>query len=435
MIRTVEVYLWGTKIGTLYQPENTPYVRFEYDVAFRNSNIEISPFMMPLSEKVYSFPDLPIETFHGLPGLIADSLPDRFGNEVINQWLIKQGRKAESISALERLCYTGKRGMGALEFIPQSGPESSNMPIDITRMTELAESILSKKKSAIETASDATMAQIMEIGSSAGGARAKAVIAWNEKTDEIKSGQIEAGEGFRYWIIKFGNVEANGDHGVIDKKQYTQVEYAYYLMATDCGINMTESRLYKKDNLTHFITERFDRQNGKKIHMQSLGALTHSDFNAPGSFSYEAYASYARRLGMGKEEIEQIFLRAAFNIAAKNCDDHVKNFSFLMDRRGIWTLSPAYDLTYSYNPTNSWISKHQMSLNGKTENINETDLLQFGKNIGLSSAFCKKAIEKIKTVLVNWPQYAEKTNIEEERMTEIAQEIQDVGIVDDYVFK
>lgn len=419
MISTVEVYLWGTKIATLYQPENTPYVRFEYDSNFRKSHIEVAPFMMPLSERIYTFPDLSIESFHGLPGLIADSLPDRFGNEVINQWLIKQGRKAESASALERLCYSGKRGMGALEYVPESGPASTNLPIDITRMTELAESILSKKKTAIETASDANIAQIMEIGSSAGGARAKAVIAWNEATDSIKSGQIDAGEGFRYWIIKFGNIDANGDHGVADKKQYTQVEYAYYLMAANCGINMTECRLYQKDNLTHFITERFDRQSGKKVHMQSLGALTHSDYNDPGSFSYEAYASYAQRLGMGKAETEQIFLRAAFNVAAKNCDDHVKNFAFLMDRKGQWSLSPAYDLTYSYNPTNRWISKHQMSLNGKTGDIHESDLFQFGKTIGLSSAFCKRTLEKIKTVLADWPQYAEKADIDEERMSEI----------------
>jgi serine/threonine-protein kinase HipA len=419
MINTVEVFLWGTKIGTLYQPENTLHVRFEYDPAFLNSHIEVAPFMMPLSEKIYAFPELPIETFQGLPGMIADSLPDRFGNEVVNQWLAKQGRKAETVTALERLCYSGKRSMGALEYAPQTGPLSSNISIDVTRMTELAESILSKKQSAIETASDATIAQIMEIGSSAGGARAKAVIAWNENTDEIRSGQIDAGEGFRYWIMKFGGLDNNGDHGVIDKKQYTQVEYAYYLMAKDCGIDMTECRLYQKDGLTHFITERFDRQNGKKVHMQSLGALTHSDFNNPGAFSYEAYALFARRLGIGKDGMEQIFIRAVFNMAAKNCDDHVKNFSFLMDRKGNWTLSPAYDLTYAYNPGNRWLSKHQMTLNGKMTDVNDVDLLQFGKEIGVSATFGKKAINRVKTVLADWPRYAEKAGVGEERMREI----------------
>ena len=420
MINAVEVFLWGTKIGTLYQPENTQYVRFEYDPAFRGSHIEVAPFMMPLSEKIYAFPELPIETFQGLPGMIADSLPDRFGNEVINQWLIKQGRKAETVSALERLCYSGKRSMGALEYVPQTGPESSNVIVDVTRMTELAENILAQKQSAIETASDATIAQIMEIGSSAGGARAKAVIAWNEETDEIRSGQIDAGEGFRYWIMKFGGIKTNGDHGVIDKKQYTQVEYAYYLMAKDCGIDMTECRLYQKDGLTHFITERFDRQNGRKVHMQSLGALIHSDYNNPGSCSYESYASYARRLGVGKDGIEQIFIRAVFNIAAQNCDDHVKNFSFLMDRRGNWTLSPAYDLTYAYNPDNKWLSKHQMTFNGKMTDISGSDLLQFGKNIGVSVAFCKKTLDRVKTVIKDWPKYAEIAGVGEERMREIA---------------
>ena len=420
MITTAEVFLWGTRIGYIHQGENDVAASFEYDRKFLTSGIELSPFRMPLSDRIYSFPELSrIDAFHGIPGLFADSLPDKFGNAVINKWLAGQGRSPESFTAIERLCYTGKRGMGALEYVPAAGPEILNSNVDVTEMTQLASEILSGKESTVLSDKEASIMQLLEIGSSAGGARAKAIIAWNEETGEVRSGQIETGKGFDYWLIKFDGVSGNGDHNLADKKQYSLIEYAYYLMAKDLGIDMNECRIYKKDGLHHFMTKRFDRANGDKIHMQTLAALGHFDYNTPNICSYELYADLAKRLGIGKSGIEQIFRRIVFAVFGGNCDDHVKNFSFLMDRKGKWVLSPAYDLTFAYNPDNKWISKHQMSVNGKTSGITAEDLVASGKSMGLSKGFCRKVLSETEAVVGKWLSYAEKCGISEERANEI----------------
>ena len=420
MINAAEVYLWGTRIGYIYQSENAAAVSFEYDKGFLRSGIELSPFKMPLSDRVYSFPELGrIEAFKGIPGLLADSLPDRFGNAVIDKWLAGQGRSPESFTAIERLCYTGKRGMGALEYVPATSPDHKNSEVDVTEMTKLASEILSGKESAVLTEKEASIMQLMEIGSSAGGARAKAVVAWNEKTGQVRSGKVDAGKGFGYWLIKFDGVSGNGDHNLTDKKQYSLIEYAYYLMAVDLGIDMNECRIYEKDGLHHFMTKRFDRVNGDKVHMQTLAALGHFDYNTPNVCSYELYTDYTKRLGIGKSGVEQIFRRMVFAVLGGNCDDHVKNFSFLMDRRGEWKISPAYDLTFAYNPGNKWISKHQMSINGKTSGITADDIIDSGRSMGLSSEFCRKTISETEDVVSNWLTYAEKTGISEERALEI----------------
>ena len=424
MITTAEVFLWGTRIGYIHQGENDVAASFEYDRKFLTSGIELSPFRMPLSDRIYSFPELSrIDAFHGIPGLFADSLPDKFGNAVINKWLAGQGRSPESFTAIERLCYTGKRGMGALEYVPAAGPEILNSNVDVTEMTQLASEILSGKESAVLSDKDASIMQLLEIGSSAGGARAKAIIAWNEDTGEVRSGQIETGKGFDYWLIKFDGVSGHGDHNLADKKQYSLIEYAYYLMAIDLGIDMNECRIYKKDGLHHFMTKRFDRTNGDKIHMQTLAALGHFDYNTPNVCSYELYADLAKRLGIGKSGIEQIFRRMVFAVLGGNCDDHVKNFSFLMDRKGKWTLSPAYDLTFAYNPDNRWISKHQMSVNGKTSGITAEDLVASGKSMGLSQGFCRKVLSETEAVVGKWLSYAEKCGMSEERANEIQEGI------------
>ena len=421
MIDTAEVYLWGTRIGVVHQAESASAATFEYDNIFKRSGIEVAPFKMPLSDRLYSFPELAhTDAFRGMPGLLADSLPDRFGNAVINNWLVSHGRKPESFSAVERLCYTGKRGMGALEYIPATSPiQGKGTIVDVTEMTELASEILSGKKEVALSEREAGILQLVEIGSSAGGARAKAVIAWNEKTGEIKSGQIDTEKGFEYWLIKFDGVSGNGDHSEVDKKQYSLIEYAYYLMAVDLGIDMSECRLYHKDGLNHFMTKRFDRSNNDKIHTQTLAALCHVDYNIPNLFSYELYTDYAKRLGLGKKAIEQIYKRMVFAVIGSNCDDHVKNFSFLMDRKGNWKLSPAYDITFSYNPVNRWISQHQMSVNGKTFAITHDDLVMSGKNMGLSVEFCKNVIRKTEEIVSEWYKYAEKCNISEERANEV----------------
>jgi serine/threonine-protein kinase HipA len=420
MINTVEVYLWGTRIGFMHQGDRDIAVSFEYDRNFLKSQIELSPFMMPLSDRVYSFPELArVDAFRGIPGLFADSLPDKFGNAVINKWLSRQGRSPESFTAIERLCYTGKRGMGALEYIPATGPEFINSEVDVTEMTELASEVLSGRERAVLSDRDVSVMQLLEIGSSAGGARAKAIIAWNEKTGEVRSGQVDAGKGFDYWLIKFDGVSGNGDHNLSDKKQYSLIEYAYYLMALDLGIDMTECRIYEKDGLHHFMTKRFDRVHGDKVHMQTLAALGHFDYNTPNLCSYELYSDYARRLGIGKSGIEQIFRRMVFAVIGGNCDDHVKNFSFLMNRNGEWKLSPAYDITFAYNPGNRWISEHQMSINGKTSKISEEDLIASGKTMGLTADFCHKVISETEKVVSRWLVYAERCGISEERAEEI----------------
>ena len=413
MIRTVEVSLWGNRIGILHQGEAEQVPVFEYDRAFIKSGIELAPIMMPLSERLYRFPGLKDSTaFHGLPGLVADSLPDRFGNAVIDIWLEKNGRKAGSMTALERLCFTGKRGMGALEYHPAESPDNPDSVVDVTNLTLLASSILSRKEKLAFDMDEISTAQMIDVGSLAGGARAKAVIAWNESTGEIRSGQVQTAPGFDNWLIKFDNVGGNGDHGLEDRTQYTLIEYAYHLMAKDAGIQMNQCRIFKKDGLSHFMTRRFDRDGARKKFVQSLGALGHYDYNEPRMCSYETCASISRKIGIGKEGLEELYRRTAFNVIAANLDDHVKNFSFMMDRDGTWCLSPAYDITFAYSPDNKWLREHQMTINGKSEHISDGDLLAFGKKIGLSSIFCRDALKKVESVVKDWPQYAEQCGIE-----------------------
>jgi len=421
VITACEVYLWGTRIGVIYQNDYLSAGRFEYDDKFLSSGIELSPFMMPLSRNIYSFPELiRLDAFHGLPGLFADSLPDKFGNSVIEQWLLNHGRSISSFSAIERLCYTGKRGMGALEYVPATDLASSYEDIDVTDMVDLASEVLANKEKTVLDQNKAAAAQLIESGSSAGGARAKAVVSWNPETGKIKSGQIDAGDGFGQWIIKFDGVNKNGDHGLVDKKQYSLIEYAYYLMAIDSGIDMMECRIFSKDGFDHFMTRRFDRKDGKKIHVQTLAAIKHIDYNQIGAYSYEAYAECARKLGIGKEGIKQLFRRMVFNVLSANCDDHVKNFAFQMDRQGKWSLSPAYDLTFAYNPNNKWISEHQMLINNKSSRITDNDMIQSGIQMGLTREYCVSVVEEIRQVVNNWYEYAMKAGISDSRSEEIS---------------
>lgn len=412
-----EVILWDTKIGTVALPNDNHIATFRYDNNFLNSGIEVSPIVMPLSPRQYSFAGLSWETFHGLPGLLADSLPDRFGNAVINQWLAQQGRKPESFNAVERLCYTGKRGMGALEFRPVTGPKhDDNAQIDVDSLVALASDILSQRNDIHFSTEDNAMEQILQIGTSAGGARAKAVIAWNEKTNDIRSGQIEAGKGYGYWLIKFDGVTGNGDHNEKDPPVYTRIEYAYSLMAKAVGIKMSECRLYRENGLYHFMTKRFDREetSGRKLHMQSLCAMAHYDYNDPNAYSYEMTASILRRLGLPHEDMEQLCLRMIFNVLAKNLDDHVKNFSFLMNRNGEWRLAPAFDLTYAYNPQNRWLKAHQMSVSGKRSNISKEDILACASVMDISSSKCKSLIRKVESGISDFSKFAEEASLPEQ---------------------
>ena len=426
-VTTAEVWLWGSKVGYLYQPEGSKLVQFEYDRDFLRSGIEISPIMMPLSENIYAFNDLAdIPAFKGTAGVFADSLPDKFGNQIIDAWLTAQGRAKDSFTVIERLCYTGNRGMGALEYRPASSPASVEEYLDVTEMVKLASSILEGKKNVTLSDKRASIAQFIEIGSSAGGARAKAVIALNEKTGEIRSGQLQNGSDFDYWLIKFDGVSKNGDHNVNDGKQYTNIEYAYYLMAKDAGINMSDCRLLEKDGLCHFMTKRFDRENGAKLHMVTLAGLAHLDYNTPCVCSYEMYTEYARRIGVTQHEVEEMYRRMVFAVEGVNCDDHVKNFSFLMNKKGEWHISPAYDITFAYNPDNEWISKHQMTINGKSSEITDIDMITCGKKMGLEENFCKETIDKVRAIVSDWVKYAEKANISENRTMDIALALEEI---------
>ena len=412
MILDAEVRLWNTRIGLVHQDAASGVIFFEYDRDFLKSGIQPAPLMMPLDERVYSFPELRGDAFLGLPGLLADSLPDRFGRSVLNGWLIKQGRSPDSLGVVERLCYTGTRGMGALEFSPaMDSPWDVPDEIDINEMTAMASEILSERSGKKADARDIALSGLLEFGTSAGGARAKAVIAWNEKTGEIRSGQIDTENGFEYWLVKFDGVKGNGDHNLADNSEYTSVEYAYYLMARDCGILMNECRLWDIDGLRHFMTKRFDRRGADKIHMQTFAGLTHTDYNYPGLKGYEDAGICIRRLGGGISQIEQLFRRMYFNHRTFNLDDHVKNISFLMDRRGIWTLAPAYDMTFAFDPGNRWLKMHQMTINGKRIGISMNDIYEAGKNMGLPLRKCKEITAQIDSIAADWRKYASSCDI------------------------
>ena len=414
-----EIYLWGTRIGAVVQDGIDDIPRFNYDKDFIRSGIEVSPVVMPKSERIYSFPALSKQTFHGLPGLLADSLPDKFGTKLIERYLAERGRNLKSLTAVERLLYTGKRGMGALEFFPQKNYNTTeNASVDINSLVELASMILTDRENIHISVGEDAMEQIINIGTSAGGARAKAVIAWNRETDDIRSGQIDAGEGYEYWLIKFDGVKNNKDKGdQEDGQAYTRIEYAYYLMAREAGIMMSECQLYQESGRYHFITKRFDRDEaGRKIHMQTLGALAHYDYNMPGAHSYEQAAHIIEQLRIGQKAVEQFFRRMVFNIVMRNQDDHVKNISFLMSRTGQWSLAPAYDITFASDEANYWLARHQMSMNGKTEQFEIEDFYECGKAMNLSKARVGKILDEVRAVTLLWEQCAQKAFLKDKDM-------------------
>ncbi|MBU1044574.1 MAG: HipA domain-containing protein [Candidatus Omnitrophica bacterium] len=421
-----EVRLWGKKIGAVAWDSKKKVANFEYEPSFIKSGIEVSPITMPLDAQIYSFPALPFDTFHGLPGLLADSLPDKYGNALIDAWLAKEGRLPGSFNSVERLCYIGKRGMGALEFKPSHEPGGGVLKnINIESLVELASEILSKRNAfkaslAMPTRKKA-LHDILKVGTSAGGARAKAVIAWNPKTKEVRSGQIAAESGFSDWILKFDGVSANTDKELEDTKGFGLIEYAYHKMALGAGIQMSESSLLYENHRSHFMTKRFDRTDkGEKIHMQSLSALAHYDFNSTGAYSYEQAIQVMRKLKLPMIEIEEQFRRIVFNIITRNQDDHVKNIAFLMNKLGKWKLSPAFDVIYSYNPLGIWTNMHQMSMNGKRDKFSKDDFVDFAKNASMKKGIAETIITQVKEAVKKWPNYAKEAGIAEERQKSIA---------------
>ena len=413
-----EARLWSTTIGAVSWDDDRGCAAFEYVPAFLPSGREVAPLTMPLAAEIYSFPALARETFHGLPGLLADSLPDRFGNALIDAWLAGQGRSPGDFNPVERLCYVGERGMGALEFAPATGPDHRQSALEVAALVELASEILTNRRNLAGSfeapQQQRALQSILRVGTSAGGARAKAIIAWNAATGEVRSGQISAGDGFSYWLLKFDGVAGNRDRELEDPQGYGLVEYAYHLMARAAGISMAECRILQEGGRNHFMTRRFDRTaTGDKIHMQSLGAMAHLDFNQASAHSYEQALGVIEQLDLGKEAVEQQFRRMAFNVVARNQDDHVKNIAFLMDRSGHWSLAPAFDVTYSYNSAGRWTNAHQMSVNGKRDGFDVGDFVVCGRNAALRRGRATEILRQVQDTVSRWPEFAAQAGVPE----------------------
>lgn len=417
MTTRASVKLWGSTIGYLVLGDDEQVAAYEYDPAFTRGGIEVAPLRMPLSNRIYRFPELAFKSFHGLPGMLSDSLPDKFGNAIIDSWLATQGRKAESFNAVERLCYIGSRGMGALVFEPAIGKRpNTTTRLNIAKLVDLASEILTHRSSLSVTLAgrekEKAVRDILRVGSSAGGARAKAIIAWNPETHEVKSGQLDAGEGFEYWLLKFDGVKNNRDKELSDPSGFGAIEYAYSKMATAAGISMMPCRLFEENGRRHFMTKRFDRTDrGDRLHMQSLAALAHFDFNMAGAYGYEQAIQVVRDLNLGADAVEEQFRRMVFNIVARNQDDHVKNIAFLMDRRGRWSLSPAFDVTFSYNVSGKWTSSHQMTLNGKRDGFVQADFDACAKVAMLKRGAAKRIVRDVQDVVSRWGDFADDAGV------------------------
>jgi len=413
-------------------PEDRRAAAFQYDRDFLSSGIEVSPLVMPLRAEPYTFPTLNPESFNGLPGLLSDSLPDRYGHALIDAWLAGQGRTPESFNAVERLCYIGRRGMGALEFAPASGPSPSRTHnLQVAELVALASEVLSRREELVASLTEGhqkqAMLDILSVGASAGGARAKAVIAWNPATNIVRSGQLDdLGDGFEHWLLKFDGVANNRDKDVLaDPQGYGVVEYVYSLMARDAGVLMSECLLLEESGRRHFMTRRFDRgPDGSKRHMQSLGALAHLDFNRPGAHSYEQAFLAIGRLGLAAPAAEQLFRRMVFNVVGRNQDDHVKNIAFLMDRSGSWELAPAFDLVYSYRPGSPWTDQHQMTLNGKRENFTLADFNACARTASLPRGRANRIVAEVCEVVSQWEAYAQRVQLDDEHIRRIAPALQ-----------
>jgi serine/threonine-protein kinase HipA len=425
-VTVAAVTLWGRRIGAVSIGPGERYASFQYEPAFARSGIQVAPVHMPLREAPYRFAGLPDDAFHGLPGLLADALPDRWGTALVDAWLAANGRDRASFDVVERLCYVGTRAMGALQFEPATGPAgASGGDLELPELVRLASEALSERATFVAELSDhpaaAEMQALLAVGTSAGGARPKAIIAYNDETGQVRSGQLDAEPGFRHWLLKFDGVSGAGDHGLRDPQGWGAIEYTYYELATAAGIDMTECRLLEENGRRHFMTRRFDRSDGgDRVHVQTVGALEHVSYNEPGTYSYEQAFALMRRLGLRTPAVEQQFRRMAFNVVARNQDDHVKNTSLTMDRTGAWALSPAYDLTWAYAPGNPWLNSHQMSLNGKRDAFTRADIEAVARNAGLVRGRAGRILDEVRDVVATWPQRAAANAIDPDQIAAAA---------------
>lgn len=425
MSTVAEVRLWGSRIGAISLAENGRVASFEYDAEFAASEIEPAPLRMPLAaNRGYRFPELAAESFNGLPGMLADSLPDRYGNALIDAWLATRGRAPGSFDALERLCYIGRRGMGALEFRPALGPRvTQSHALDVAALAELAAEVMAHRAdlavSLRRRSKRDALREILRVGTSAGGARPKALIALDPVSGEVRSGQLDVDPGFEHWILKFDGID-DDSRELGASRGYGAIELAYARMARQAGIEMSECRLLEEGGRRHFMTRRFDRTSGgDKLHMQSLAALAHLDFNQPGASSYEQAFDTIRRLGLPHAALEQQFRRMVFNVVARNQDDHVKNIAFLMDRRGEWSLSPAFDLVFAHNPDGRWTARHQMSANGKLDDFTVADLREVAATALLKRGRADAILAEVRDAVAGWPRFASEAGVEEQRIAAI----------------
>ena len=422
------VSIWGQQVAAVVWDSEREYAVLEFFPEFGNANLDLAPLMMPLEDikrgdRTYYFPTHRNKTFKGLAGLLADSLPDDYGNQIIDEWFASKGLSGLEFNPVDRLCYVGKRGMGALVFEPaQNDPRlDESSIIEISHLTELAKEVLGSRKefqAGLMKGEDKSLLDILKVGTSAGGAKPKAIIAINEDMSEIRSGQVDAPNGFSYWLLKFDGLEAGK---VTDNPLgIGRIEYAYHKMAIDCGIQMTECRLFEEGDYAHFMTERFDRgDSGIKFHTQTLCAIAH--FDRDERYSYEQAFQVMRRLNLPYPDMEQFYRRMVFNIAARNHDDHTKNHSFILKPQGEWSLAPAYDLCYSYSSAGRWTNRHQMSANNRREDFTYSDLLAVGKNMGIKKA--KLIIEEIMEVISRWDKYAIDSSVSKSHREQIAKNL------------
>jgi serine/threonine-protein kinase HipA len=421
-VRVIEVRVWGQRVGAVALDERLGYYAFAYEPAWRRNGIDLAPLTLPLGDRgaTFVFPNLPDATFHHLPGMLADALPDAFGNALIDAWMAERGFAKSEVTPLDRLAYMGKRGMGALEFRPARGSHSeSAAPLEMKSLVENARKLMEGDLT-IDAHAKAALANIIHVGTSAGGARAKAVIAWNPRTNTIRSGQFDAAEGFEHWLLKFDGVGKDAELGT--GADYGRIEYAYYLMAKQAAIDMNECRLLEENGRAHFMTRRFDREvvGGKTIkhHVQTLCAMDHLDFKQRGTHAYAQLFMVVSRLGLGDAALDQVFRRMAFNVMARNCDDHTKNFAFRLKQRESWELAPAYDVTHAYNPNGEWTYQHLMSVNGKFDDITREDILVEADRFGVGRP--SDRLNEIHTALGNWPRFAKEAGLNDSTSDRVA---------------
>ena len=416
-VNVAKISLWGKYVGAISWDAGRQFASFEYSDEFLTDGYDISPVNVPRRKGIFTYPNLNNETFLTLPGFLADSLPDRFGNALIDAWLAQEGRSKEDFNPVERLCYVGSRGIGALEFKPSILPRAgTSVPLEVARLVDLAQKILDERGNLRVGLKDQdALDAIFRIGTSAGGARAKALIAWNRDTNEVRSGQTLPPPGFESWIIKFDGVR---DDLLGEAQGYGRIEYAYHTMAVAAGISMMECRLFEEGGRAHFMTRRFDRTaDNEKIHMQSLCGISHLDFRLAGAHGYEQAFELIIHLNLGYKDLVEMFRRMAFNVVARNQDDHTRNIAFLMDQSGSWKLAPAYDMIWAFNPAGLWTNLHQMSIQGKRDTIDRSDLVSVGKQFGIKSA--NKIIDTVVAAVLRWPEFAAAAGVPSGKIADI----------------